>query len=268
MNIIQNLVQPNDYELKCPYKMTPEFIVVHNTANDASARNEIAYMKQNRLSTSFHFAVDDKEIIQGIPLDRNAWHAGDGGSGVGNRKGIGIEICYSKSGGQRFVDAEKKAVELIRHLLDKYGWGVDKVKKHQDFSGKYCPHRTLDMGWTRFVDMIGDKDNNSDISVYQHMLGSTIILRKGLITAVGACELNKIEGNKFTVEYTQPGTTKKATKELPLYDNNGFLNFSLVDRSENKVSNIAEDLEKINKKIDIITKELGYTTEELNKLLK
>ena len=61
--------------------MNPTRIVVHNTANDASARNEIEFMQSNNKQTSFHYAVDDKEVIQGIPLDRNAWHAGDGRNG-------------------------------------------------------------------------------------------------------------------------------------------------------------------------------------------
>lgn len=39
----------------------------------------------NTSSTSFHFAVDDKEVRQGIPTDRNAWHTGDGKNGTGNR---------------------------------------------------------------------------------------------------------------------------------------------------------------------------------------
>jgi len=133
--------------------MTPEFIVVHNTANDASARDEIAYMIGNNKQISFHYAIDDKEIVQGIPENRNAWHAGDG-NGPGNRKGIGIEICYSKSGGKRFEEAEKLAAKFIAFKLNVKGWGIDRVKKHQDFSGKYCPHRTLDMGWQRFLDMV------------------------------------------------------------------------------------------------------------------
>ena len=133
--------------------MNPEFIVVHNTANDASARNEIAYMIRNNAQVSFHYAIDDKEIVQGIPENRNAWHAGDG-NGQGNRKGIGIEICYSKSGGKRFEEAEKLAAKFIAFKLNEKGWGIDKVKKHQDFSGKYCPHRTLDMGWQRFLNMV------------------------------------------------------------------------------------------------------------------
>lgn len=159
MKVIQNLVPASKYSIKCPHPMTPEFIVVHNTANDASAANEVAYMIRNDNKVSFHYAVDDKEIVQGIPENRNAWHAGDGANGQGNRKGIGIEICYSKSGGTRFIEAEKLAAKFIAFKLNEKGWGTDKVKKHQDFSGKYCPHRTLDMGWQRFLDMVQSELN-------------------------------------------------------------------------------------------------------------
>ncbi len=159
MRIIQNLVSPSKYNIKCPYTMNPEFIVVHNTANDASAKNEVAYMIRNDNSVSFHYAIDDKEIVQGIPENRNAFHAGDGRNGKGNRKGLSIEICYSKSGGPRFIQAEKNAAKFIASKLKEKNWGIDKVKKHQDFSGKYCPHRTLDMGWQRFLDMVQNELN-------------------------------------------------------------------------------------------------------------
>lgn len=157
MNIVKNLVPQSKYNVKCPYTMSPSRIVVHNTANDASARNEISYMINNNQEVSFHYAVDDKEIVQGIPENRNAWHSGDGENGKGNREGVAIEICYSKSGGDRFVQAEKNAVELIVDILKRYNWGIDKVTKHQDYSGKYCPHRTLDAGWDRFIKMIEAK---------------------------------------------------------------------------------------------------------------
>ena len=160
MNIIKNLVSTDKYNIKCPYLMTPTKIVVHNTANDASARNEIAYMIGNNQEVSFHYAVDDKEAVQGIPENMNAWHCGDGANGKGNREGVAIEICYSKSGGNRFMQAEKNAVDLIVSILKKYNWGVERVTKHQDYNGKYCPHRTLDMGWDRFIKMIEAKLNN------------------------------------------------------------------------------------------------------------
>lgn len=153
MNIKQNLVSASKYRVKCPYAMNATRIVVHNTANDASAANEVKYMISNNNQVSFHIAVDDKEAVQGIPFNRNAWHSGDG-NGKGNREGIAIEICYSKSGGERFNKAERNAAELIAQLLKERGWGIDKVTKHQDYSKKYCPHRTLDLGWQRFLNMI------------------------------------------------------------------------------------------------------------------
>ena len=149
----QNLVSRGKYNIKCPYSMKAESITVHNTWNDASAENEVKYMIGNNKKVSFHIAVDDKEAVQGIPLDRNAWHAGDG-NGKGNRSSIGVEICHSKSGGERFAKAERNAAELIAGMLKERGWGIDRVKKHQDWSGKYCPHRTLDLGWERFLNMI------------------------------------------------------------------------------------------------------------------
>lgn len=157
MKIKQNLVSTSKYSLKCPYAMSAEFIVVHNTANNASAANEIAYMIGNDKEVSYHYAVDNKQVVQGIPETRNAWHAGDGEYGRGNRYGIGIEICYSKSGGAKFIAAEKLAAKFIAEKLDEKGWDISRVKKHQDFANKRCPHRTLDMGWQRFLDMIQDE---------------------------------------------------------------------------------------------------------------
>ncbi len=148
--IIDMWVPESKYGIKCPYKMTPTSITVHNTANDASARSEVEYMRNNSNQVSFHVAIDDREAVQAIPFNRNAWHAGDG-VGPGNTSSISIEICYSKSGGSRFDEAEKNAAAYVAGVLEQYGWGIDKVKKHQDWSGKYCPHRTLDkaMAWDR-----------------------------------------------------------------------------------------------------------------------
>lgn len=152
--IKQNLCPQSNWKNKCPYTMTPTRIVVHNTANDASAANEVAYMIRNDNKVSFHYAIDDKEIVQGVPENRNTWNAGDG-NGKGNREGISIEICYSKSGGSRFEAAQKNAAELTAKLLKDYGWGIDKVTKHQDYNGKYCPHRTLsDYGWDYFLNLV------------------------------------------------------------------------------------------------------------------
>ena len=106
--IRENLVPKDKYAIKCPYTRTPTRVVIHNTANDAPAANEISYMRYNDLEISFHYAVDDVNIVQGIPENRNAWASGDG-HGKGNMEGIHIEICYSKSGGEKLYGAGKNA---------------------------------------------------------------------------------------------------------------------------------------------------------------
>lgn len=140
---IQRMIPVSKYNIKSPHTMAPKYITIHNTANDASASNEISYMTTNNNSVSYHVAIDDKEAIQAIPYNRNAWHCGDGGNGVGNRQSIGVEICYSKSGGSRYAAAEANTVDWVARKLHQFGWGMDRVKWHFDWSNKNCPHRIL-----------------------------------------------------------------------------------------------------------------------------
>ncbi|WP_199715006.1 peptidoglycan recognition protein family protein [Acutalibacter sp. 1XD8-33] len=153
MRIVEKSCPQEKYSAKCPYTRTPRFVVVHNTGNDAPAENEAAYMQRREEEVSFHFAVDEDKAVQCLPLDRNAWASGDG-RGPGNMYGIHVEICRSLSGGERFTKAEQNAARLTAGLLKRYGWGPGQVKKHQDFDGKYCPHRTLDLGWQRFLNLV------------------------------------------------------------------------------------------------------------------
>ncbi len=137
--LAKKLIPKSKYKIKAPYSMKPKGVCLHNTANNASAANEISYMRGNNRQVSYHVAVDDKEAIQAIPFNRNAWHAGDGGSGLGNRSYIGVEICYSKNGGKRFRAAEVRAAAVVAGLLAKFGGDL---RTHRSFSGKDCPHRT------------------------------------------------------------------------------------------------------------------------------
>lgn len=220
MKINQNLVSESKYNIKCPYEMTPEFIVVHNTANDASAANEIAYMIRNNNKVSFHYAVDDKEIWQGIPINRNTWNAGDGTNGKGNRKGIAIEICYSKSGGDRFAKAENLAAEFIASILHERDWGIDKVTRHKDYNGKNCPHRTISLGWERFRKMVEDqldKLKATDAVTYRVQVGAyskkanaEAMLEK--LKKAGFSGFIVEEGKKVTVSAPAPEPPKPVIK--------------------------------------------------------
>jgi N-acetylmuramoyl-L-alanine amidase CwlA len=172
VNIVKKLCPQERYDIKCPYLREPDRIVVHNTANDAPAANEINYMINRPEEVSFHFAADDTEVVQGLPLERNAWASGDG-LGAGNLRGIHVEICYSKSGGERFQRAEENAARLLAELLKERGWGLDRVTKHQDYDGKYCPHRTLDLGWERFLKMVKkylEQEDNVDYNTFKRYM--------------------------------------------------------------------------------------------------
>ena len=272
MALIQSLVSSDKYGVKCPYAMTPKGICVHNTANDASAKNEIAYMKSNNNEVSFHVAIDDVEAIQVIPFNRNAWAAGDGGNGNGNRNYIHVEICYSKSGGTRFTNAEKRAAKEIATLLKQFGWGIDKVKKHQDFSGKYCPHRTISLGWQRFLNMISAELNgtvastptaNTTNTLYRvkdskgTQLGafSKLDNAKSLAQEKKAIVYNK--NNKVVISYVPVATT---TDEIKRYSEKGvfypntkiyFRNAPVIS-SSNPVVDSYNKGEKVNYDIVVI----------------
>lgn len=282
--IIKNLVPSAKYSIKCPYLMTPEGICIHNTANDASAENEIAYMLSNNLDTSFHYATDDIEIVQGIEENRNSWHAGDGRTGTGNRRYISIEICYSKSGGDRFIKAEKMAVHLVVQILKRYGWGMERIKKHQDFSGKYCPHRTLDMGWQRFLNMVSAELNPPPVEppvvpvVYPFEVGVTIYPLEDL-------NLVKTAGySDQTPLLLLRGTPCKVIKYheknglyMALADSDGvfyssawsneFTKFSLIDPFMDENKELKEQLRLLQLSFDVYKEEQVKITEGIQKQL-
>lgn len=220
LQIIQKLVPEDRYKFKSYTTMNPLGVCIHNTYNEAPATNEVSYMTNNDSKTSFHYAVDDIQAIQALPENRTAWHAGDN-LGQGNMRYIAIEICYSFAKKlpaadvyAKFDKAEKNAVLLVVQILKRYGWGIDQVKKHQDFSGKYCPHRTLDLGWGRFLNMVKAELNPPPVVIPKPFIeGSIIYPIEDLITTSTAGYAN-----------SATATLKKGTKckVMKYHDKNGL----------------------------------------------
>ena len=139
------------YALKAPYPMTPEGLIVHNTAGDASATEEAAAMVGNSSAVSFHVVIDEETAVECIPFSRNAFHAGDGSAGYANRHLIGIEIARSaEESGDRFDRAEENAAEYIAHVCLQYGWTSAQLHQHNWYSATECPHRTK-AHWSDFL---------------------------------------------------------------------------------------------------------------------
>ncbi|WED89322.1 N-acetylmuramoyl-L-alanine amidase [Bacillus velezensis] len=191
------------------YAMNPAYITVHNTANTAkgaSAAMHARYEKNPETPTSWHFTVDEKEIYQHLPLNENGWHAGDGNSGTGNRKSIGIEICENSDGD--FEKAVANAQWLIKKLMKEQGISLANVVPHQHWSGKYCPRKLLDR-WDSFKAGISGAPS-SPAKTETKTSGSTYTVKKGdtlseiaVKTGVSMAKLQAYNGiknaNKITV---------------------------------------------------------------------
>lgn len=167
--------------------MTPEYITIHSTGNlSSTAQNERDNLNRagNTTSTGFHIVVDDKQAIECIPLDMMAYHAGDGTNGPGNTKTIGIEICES---GNREKTIQN-AVELVAGMLKERNWGIDKLRRHYDWTkSSGCP-RILAYnnweGWDIFKLQVeeklnGDKLDTIKISLHGRKLETKGIFRDG-----------------------------------------------------------------------------------------
>ncbi|WP_176014350.1 N-acetylmuramoyl-L-alanine amidase family protein [Victivallis sp. Marseille-Q1083] len=154
----QQLLDDNEYnnQYKRPGPMKElKYVTIHNTYNFGPAINERNYLnnRRDKAYISFHYAVDENGAIQILRDDERGWHAGDG-DGPGNANSIAIEICRSRCYDDRdgeYRGAEANAVKLAAWLLDRYQLSDEALKMHQDWSGKFCPHRILEeQRWDEF----------------------------------------------------------------------------------------------------------------------
>lgn len=119
-----------------------QYIVIHNTANTASAVNEARNLANNSGQSSFHYAVDDHDIIQCVHDYDTAWAVGAWAGAtayIKNSQSISIEVCNA---GTEFSTAEKQNLRrLVMHLMEYYNIPASRVVRHWDcHSGrKKCP---------------------------------------------------------------------------------------------------------------------------------
>ena len=123
--------------------ISPTTLTVHNTGCDkvpADNFRRVQLDPSQDKEVSWHFTIDDKEIIQHLPINEVAWHAGDR---TGNFTSWSIEVCE--------VDgAEEVAIKFIAACLKYFNWDVSKVRTHKSWSGKQCPWKILPH-WDKFI---------------------------------------------------------------------------------------------------------------------
>jgi len=168
MNIIKDFIgkgRPN----RIGKIINVKYITVHNTSNTAPGAGALTHSKFVRLKgynrivngekkwVSWHFTVDDKHVIQQLPLNEHAIHAG----AKANNTSIGIEVCMNEGINQD--KADKKAALLIAILCKKLKIDFSNIVNHKQWTGKNCPVLLLQK-WNEFkkeIQMSNEKLNMS-----------------------------------------------------------------------------------------------------------
>lgn len=132
-------------------KITPLWIIIHSTANPTStAMNERNWLVNiyNTRAASWHYAVDDKQVVEAIPAGELAYGTLDARA---NHSSINIEMCES---GDR-VQVIRSTAALVAKLMADWGIPLQNVVGHRRFQNKDCP-RILQPGreWDGFIKLI------------------------------------------------------------------------------------------------------------------
>lgn len=121
----------------------PDYIVVHNTGSNASAKNNCIYFNREGAKTqaSADYFVDKDGSVYQYNKWQHAysWHCGDGHGayGITNANSIGIEVV---SADDKFTDAQVASLrKLVMKLMRKCGIDAKHVVRHWDASRKSCP---------------------------------------------------------------------------------------------------------------------------------
>lgn len=99
------------------------------------------------LYPAVHFYVDDKSIYQAADISRGVWAVGNyyGSKTVpdaSNYNTINIEICVNPDSDYNIARAN--CIELVKYLMSVTGIPAERVIRHYDAKGKYCPRKMMD----------------------------------------------------------------------------------------------------------------------------
>ena len=220
--IYQKIIPRYSDDARAGYSMKPKYITIHNTASsgkgaNARAHANLQYNGNNR-TASWHYTVDNTEIWQSIPINENSWHAGDG-QAMGNCGSVSIEICENSDG--NYAQAERNAAYLAARLLYECGLPSDAIRMHRDWSGKNCPHNTIEgtkgtMGWESFKFLVVSAYN----SYAQNDRNTSNVVNQGTGKASNAPTIQynaKTQKIGWQNQVTEPNSTGTTGRSLKIY---------------------------------------------------
>ena len=150
-----------------------QYITIHETDNKNKGANALnhAYFINNGSSATWHYTVDDKQVIQHYEDTIQCWHCGDG-RGDGNLNSIGVEMCVNSDGD--FNKTIDNTIKLVKHLMNKHNIPINNVVQHNRWNGKNCPSNIRNgkpITWDTFIDRIKNKPIDSNI-LYRVQVGA------------------------------------------------------------------------------------------------
>lgn len=162
-----NFKQANSKNYKQGRNKRPEYIVIHYTSNQGdTAKNNADYFAREDVGASANYFVDESEIWQSVADTDTAWHCGAKTyrhPECRNANSIGVEICMNDKKGNVRQGSIATAAELVRYLMQRYGVPVDRVIRHYDVTGKYCPGPMVDDPalWAAFQQSLTQTEDDS-----------------------------------------------------------------------------------------------------------
>ena len=144
-----------------------EYIVIHYTSNQGdTAKNNADYFAREKVGASAHYFCGENEIWQSVKDTDTAWHCGAKTylhPDCRNANSIGVEICMNDKKGNVRQGSIDTAAELVRYLMQRYSVPVDRVIRHYDVTGKYCPGPMVDDPtlWEAFKQSLTQTEDDS-----------------------------------------------------------------------------------------------------------
>ena len=169
MTIAFKQAHSGNYRRAARGKPDIRYLVIHFTANDGdTAKNNADYFSQADISTSAHYFVDEREVWQSVRDADIAWHCGTRGTYFHpycrNANSIGIELCSRKNGEKYSFKPEtvRRAQQLARELMEKYGIPPENVVRHYDVTHKNCPAPFVESAaaWAAFKQGLQQKEEH------------------------------------------------------------------------------------------------------------
>ena len=141
LNISEQFLTINRYSRPgLPLTTSPQYIVIHYTANpDSTAQQNRDYFEnlkdtqQTFASAQFVIGLDG-EIIQCVPCNEIAYC-----SNSYNEYCISIEMCHSDTEGNFHDATYNNCVYLVAKLMNYYNLDMSRLIRHYDITGKNCP---------------------------------------------------------------------------------------------------------------------------------